>query len=109
MPDVWIPEAHFVATEPFLGSAARPRLLVQSLARTPVLLVGGNAARRFAPWGDAEASGTVSVPNPESSVAGALAVTAPEAEARAVGRTREAARQLPGPLRAGRRSPHRGR
>ena len=34
------------------------------------------------------------VPNPESSVAGALAVTAPEAEARAVGRTRDAARQL---------------
>ena len=75
-------------------SGPRPRLLVKSLARTPVLLVGGNAARRFATWGDAEASGLVSVPNPESSVAGALAVTAPEAEARAVGRTRDAARQL---------------
>ena len=67
---------------------------MKSLARTPVVLVGGNAARRFATWGDAEASGLVSVPNPESSVAGALAVTAPEAEARAVGRTRDAARQL---------------
>jgi hypothetical protein len=94
LPDVWIPEAHFVATEAFLGHAPRPRLLVESLARTPVLLVGGNAARRFATWGDAEASGQVSVPDPESSVTGALAVTAPEAEAGAVGRSREAARQL---------------
>ena len=94
LPDVWIPEAHFVATEAFLGRAPRPRLLVKSLARTPVVLVGGNAARRFATWGDAEASGLVSVPNPESSVAGALAVTAPEAEARSVGRTPDAARQL---------------
>src|SRR6478735_3749921 len=94
LPDVWIPEAHFVTTDAFLGQAPRPRLLVKSLARTPVVLVGGDAAKRFATWGDAEASGLVSVPNPESSVAGALAVTAPEAEAGAVGRTRDAARQL---------------
>ena len=108
LPDVWIPEAHFVATEAFLGRAPRPRLLVKSLARTPVVLVGGNAARRFATWGDAEASGLVSVPNPESSVAGALAVTAPEAEARAVGRTRGRRPPAPGPVRPGAGRPHRG-
>lgn len=94
LPDVWVPEAHFLATEAYLGRATRPRLLVKSLARTPVLLVGGKEAQQFPSWGDAEASGLVTVPNPESSVAGALAVTAPEAEAPAVGRTREAARQL---------------
>jgi hypothetical protein len=94
LPDVWIPEAHFLTTDAYLGEAARPRLLVQSLARTPVLLVGGAAARRFPSWGDAEASGLVSVPDPGSSVAGALAVTAPEAEGRALGRSREQARQL---------------
>ncbi|MCY4725306.1 VWA domain-containing protein [Nocardioides sp. STR2] len=94
LPDVWIPEAHFVATEAFLGDAPRPRLLVKSLAQTPVVLAGGNAARQFATWGDAEASGLVSVPSPESSIAGALAVTAPEAEADMVGRTRDAARQI---------------
>lgn len=94
LPDVWIPEAHFVTTEAFLGSATRPRLLVRSLATTPVLLVGGNAARQFPSWGEAEASGLVTVPDPESSTAGALALTAPEAEARVVGRTRAEARQL---------------
>src|SRR5690349_5361020 len=94
LPDVWVPEAHFLTTDAYLGPATRPRLLAKSLARTPVLLVGGKDAQQFPSWGDAEASGLVTVPNPESSVAGALAVTAPEAEARAVGRTREAARQL---------------
>ena len=94
VPDVWVPEAHFLATDAYLGPATRPQLLVKSLAHTPVLLVGGKAGQQFASWGDAEASGLVTVPNPESSVAGALAVTAPVAEARAVGRTREASRQL---------------
>lgn len=98
LPDVWIPEAHFVTTEAFLGRATRPRLLVRSLARTPVILVGGASARRFETWGEAEASGLVSVPDPESSVVGALAVTAPEGEARAVGRSRDAARQIMVPM-----------
>src|SRR6478735_6588249 len=81
LPDVWVPESHFLATDAYLGPATRPQLLVKSLARTPVLLVGGKAGQQFASWGDAEASGLVPVPNPE-------------AEARAVGRTREASRQL---------------
>ncbi|MBC2933754.1 VWA domain-containing protein [Nocardioides sp. zg-1228] len=93
LPDVWIPEAHFLTATAYLGSA-RPRLLVRSLARTRVVLVGGAAARRFASWGDAEASGLVTVPDPGSSAAGALAVTAPEAEARVVGRSRADARRL---------------
>src|SRR5688572_21106632 len=77
LPDIWIPEAHVLTTEAYLGRAARPKILVGSLARTPVLLVGGARARQWPTWGDAEASGLVSTPDPESSLAGALALTAP--------------------------------
>ncbi|WP_322921270.1 VWA domain-containing protein [Nocardioides renjunii] len=95
LPDIWIPEARYLTTAAHLGPAARPELrLGASLATTPVLLVGGTQARRFGSWGDAEASKLVSVPDPASSVSGALAVTAPEAEARAVGRSRVDAREM---------------
>ena len=94
LPDIWIPEAHVLTTEAYLGRATRPRLLARSLARTPVLLVGGAEARRWPSWGDAEASGLVTTPDPESSMAGALALTAPGVEARAIGRSRDEARQM---------------
>ena len=94
LPDIWIPEAHVLTTEAYLGRATRPRLLVRSLARTPVLLVGGARARRWPSWGDAEASGLVSTPDPESSVAGALALTAPSVEARSIGRSRAESQQM---------------
>lgn len=94
LPDIWIPEAHVLTTEAYLGRAARPKLLVGSLARTPVLLVGGSRARQWPSWGDAEASGLVSTPDPESSLAGALALTAPGVEARMIGRSRAEARQM---------------
>ncbi|RYB93160.1 VWA domain-containing protein [Nocardioides oleivorans] len=94
LPDVWIPESRFLTTRAYLGPAARPRTITQTLAHTPVLLVGGSAAQRFASWGEAEASGRVSVPDPESSAAGALALVAPQVEAGSVGRTRAAAREL---------------
>jgi Mg-chelatase subunit ChlD len=93
LPDVWIPESRFLTTRAYLGPA-RPHTVTRSLARTPVLLVGGAGAQRFASWGDAEASGRVSVPDPETSAAGALALVAPEVEAGAMGRTRAAAREL---------------
>lgn len=93
VPDIWIPESRFLTTQAYAGDA-RLRLVARTLAHTPVLLVGGRAARRFATWGDAETSGLVSVPDPETSVAGTLAVVAPQAEARAVGRTAADARQL---------------
>ncbi|GAA5115370.1 substrate-binding domain-containing protein [Alloalcanivorax gelatiniphagus] len=94
LPDVWIPEAHFLTTEVFLGPTARPRRVVASLARTRVLLVGGDRATRYRSWGDAEASGLVSVPDPASSVTAALALAAPQAEAGAVGRSLTDAREL---------------
>lgn len=100
LPDIWIPESRFLTTERYLGDA-RPRVVARSLAHTPVLLVGGQAARRFASWGEAEASGLVSVPDPETTVAGTLAVVAPQAEARAVGRTAADARQLVVPFAQG--------
>lgn len=94
LPDVWIPEAHFLTTEPYVGSAAGLRLLARSVATTPVLLVGGGTARRFDSWGAAEASGLVTVPDPETSAIGALASIAPQAEARLVGRSPGDSRQL---------------
>ena len=55
---------------------------------------GARRARRYASWGEAEISGQVSVPDPSTSTAGALAVVAPQAEARTVGRTLDEARQM---------------
>ena len=94
LPDVWIPEARFWTAPTFLGATARVRVLSPSLARTPVLLVGGPRARRYASWGEAEVSGTVTVPDPQTSTVGALAAVAPRAEAQAVGRTPVEARQM---------------
>jgi hypothetical protein len=93
LPDVWIPEARFWTTRTFLGEAARVRILSPSLASTPVLLVGGPRGHRFESWGEAEVSGTVTVPDPQTSTVGALAAVAPQAEAAAVGRTLDEARQ----------------
>ncbi len=94
IPDVWISDARFWMTPTHLGPAAGLRMISPSLARTPVLLVGGPAARRFASWGDAEVSGLVSVPDPSGSTVGSLAVVAPQAEARALGRSLADARQM---------------
>jgi Mg-chelatase subunit ChlD len=93
LPDVWIPDARFWLSPTFLGRAG-VRMVSPSLARTPVLLVGGSEARRFGSWGEAEVSGLVSVPDPSTSTAGALAVVAPQVEARAVGRSPDASRQM---------------
>jgi Mg-chelatase subunit ChlD len=93
LPDVWIPDARLWLSPTFLGRSG-VRLVSPSLARTPVLLVGGPQARRFASWGQAEVSGQVGVPDPSTSTSGALAVVAPQMEARAVGRTLDEARQM---------------
>lgn len=58
------------------------------------MLVGGRRGPRFASWGEAEVSGLVSVPDPQVSTVGALAVVAPQAEARATGRTVPEAQQM---------------
>lgn len=94
LPDIWIPESRIWLGRARLGEVARVRVLAPSLARTPVLLVGGPRGRRFATWGDAEATGLVSVPDPEVSTVGALALVAPLAEARMSGRTRAEAQQM---------------
>jgi Bacterial extracellular solute-binding protein/von Willebrand factor type A domain len=93
LPDVWIPESRFWMTPTYLGPEPGLRLASPSLARTPLLLVGGPGGRRYGSWGDAEVSGQVSVPDPGTSTTGSLAVVAPQAEAGAVGRSREEARQ----------------
>jgi hypothetical protein len=93
-PDIWIPESRLWLRPAYLGEGAGVRVLAPSVARTPVLLVGGPQGRRFATWGDAETSGLVSVPDPQVSTVGALAVVAPQAEARTVGRTVEEAQQM---------------
>src|SRR5690606_29680110 len=63
-PDVWIPEARYWTTPIYLDSAEKVRIKSPSLAWTPVLLVGGPSGRRFSSWGEAAASGLVSVPDP---------------------------------------------
>ncbi len=100
-PDIWIPEAHFLMTKAYLGPSARLRTVARSVAHTPVLLVGGKGARQFGSWGDAEGSGLVSVPDPETSVAGTLAVLAPLAESPAMGRTIADAQQMMVPFAQG--------
>ena len=94
LPDVWIAESRFWMTPTYLGGAAGLRVVSPSVARTPVLLVGGPAAPRFDSWGEAEVSGLVSVPDPLSSTAGSLAVVAPQAEAAQVGRTSADAKEM---------------
>jgi hypothetical protein len=93
-PDVWIPDARFWMAPTYLGDTAEVRTVARSIARTPVLLVGGPEARQFASWGEAEVSGLVSMPDPATSTAGSLAVVAPQSEAAAVGRTQVAAREM---------------
>lgn len=94
LPDIWIPESRFWLNRAYLGAAAQLRTFSPSLARTPLMLVGGRRGPRFASWGEAEVSGLVSVPDPQVSTVGALAVVAPQAEARATGRTIPDARQM---------------
>jgi Mg-chelatase subunit ChlD len=101
LPDIWIPEARFWTDPAMLGDGSRLRVLARSVARTPLLLVGGPRARRFPTWGDAEVSGLVSVPDPLTSSVGALAVMAPQAEARAAGRTVAESRQMVVPFAQG--------
>lgn len=94
LPDIWIPDSRVWLGRAHLGEGSRVRILAPSLAKTPLLLVGGRLARRFATWGDAEVSGLVSVSDPQVSTVGALAVVAPQAEARVSGRTTAEARQM---------------
>ena len=101
LPDLWIPESRFWLGHALLGDRSRVRMLSPSLARTPLRLVGGGRARRVPTWGDAEVSGLVSVPDPMVSTVGALAVMAPQSEARAVGRTTADARQMVVPFAQG--------
>lgn len=94
LPDVWIADARFWMTPTYLGAAPGLRVVSPSVARTPLLLVGGPDAPRFASWGEAEGSGLVSVPDPLSSTAGSLAVVAPQAEAVKLGRSNALAREM---------------
>ncbi len=93
-PDVWIADARFWMTPTYLGEATEVRTVARSVARSPVLLVGGPDAQRFSSWGEAEVSGMVTMPDPATTTAGSLAVVAPQSEAVAVGRSAEAARQM---------------
>lgn len=94
LPDVWIPESRYRLGRASLGAPGRVQVIAPSIARTPLMLVGGRQGRRFPTWGDAVASGLVSVPDPLVSTVGALAMLAPQSEARAAGRTEAEARQL---------------
>lgn len=86
VPDIWIPD----------GTWGLPKMPVDvvaaGLASTPVLLVGGPAARPVSSWADAFTSGSVALPDPLDDSVGTLAVMAPRQEAEATGRDVQAAR-----------------
>ena len=95
LPDVWIADARFWMTPTYLGGATGLRTVAPSVARSPVLLVGGPAAPRFAIVG--RGGGVrpgVDARPVRATTAGSLAVVAPQSEADAVGRSAEAARQM---------------
>lgn len=94
LPDVWMADSRFWMTPTYLGGAAGLRLVSPSVARTPLLLVGGPAGPRYDSWGEAESSGLVSVPDPLGSSVGSLAVVAPQAEAAELGRGAAEAREM---------------
>ncbi|KRF35391.1 VWA domain-containing protein [Nocardioides sp. Soil805] len=94
LPDIWIADGRLWMTPTYLGTAAGLRMVAPSIARTPVLLVGGPMAQQFDSWGAAEASGLVSVPDPLTSTVGSLAVVAPRAEAAWTGRSPAQAQQM---------------
>ena len=41
LPDIWIPESRLLLSRAYLGAGSRVRMLAPSIARTPLLLVGG--------------------------------------------------------------------
>lgn len=88
VPDLWIPD----------GAWSVPKMPVDvvsdALASTPVLLVGGPAARSVSSWADALTGGLVALPDPLTDSVGTLAMLAPRQEAQAAGGDTQAARDF---------------
>jgi hypothetical protein len=85
-PEVWVPQGEWNLEK------AQMTVVSEAVASTPVVLVGGPAARAPASWTDALASGRVDLPDPLSDTLGALTVVTPQLEAALTGADPEAAR-----------------
>ena len=97
LPAVWVPDSVAWQSEFFL-SGVQYRTETAALASSPVLLVGGPAARTSPTWGAALASPDLALPDPLDTTVGAMALVAPRAEGRALGRADADSDQLVVPL-----------
>ena len=97
-PDVWVVDSPMWTSRVVAGGRVGLKALGRAFATTPVLLVGGPRAPEFPTWGDAEASGLVSMSDPSQTAAASLALSAPLAEASAAHRTSQASARLVVPI-----------
>ena len=93
LPTLWIPQSTDWQSA-FFAAQANIHTVAPAIASTPVILVGGPDGKTFPSWGAALTSHDVALPDPTADPAGALALTAPIAEARKVGSTVQAAKEL---------------
>ncbi len=97
IPAVWVPDSESWRLGFYLADV-RSQIYTSALASTPVLLVGGRAARPAATWGAALGSPDLALPDPLATTTGALALVAPRAEEAALGRSSAASDELVVPL-----------
>src|SRR5262245_11090246 len=93
-PDVWVSDSTYWYSRAFLHQAPHLTVIANDVARTPVLLVGGERATQYPTWSAAETSGWVSTSDPTTTAAATMALAAPVAEAAALGKPPEPAKQV---------------
>jgi von Willebrand factor type A domain len=100
LPELWITDAPWALAG--LGDAGVESDEVSTaVASTPVVLVGGPATEAAPSWGDALASGAVALPDPATDPVGTLALAAPRAEEKQVGRSEAETKQMLVPVAQG--------
>lgn len=83
-PDLWVADSP-ARVERLAGIGINTTTLIQSLALTPVGLLGNRDADQFSSWAEALESRTVRLVSPEEDPASAVALTAPAMEAAKTG------------------------
>ncbi|MGI8523309.1 MAG: substrate-binding domain-containing protein [Nocardioides sp.] len=93
LPDIWVPDTIDWKTR-LDGAGVGTKILAASMASTPVVMVGATGTKAPASWGDALATGQVSMSDPITTTVGARALSAPLAEAPALRRSNDTVAQL---------------
>lgn len=97
MPELWVPDSPtWKGQLAAAGWAGTP--IVDVVAQTPVGLAGGPVAKAPASWAEVLAGGKLSVADPSSNGASALALLAPYAESKQTGRTEQEIKDLTVPV-----------